>query len=128
MALGLYFGAQAAGAIALVMVGKRLAHGHLPSQFNRRHLLAALPAVVGGRAHAQHLTELAHGHLASALGNVLGWPKMTKAFLKCQALAGQAQRLDLERLIIFTPFVGRRPACFACHDRRNIRPSSIRHL
>ncbi len=88
VAVGLHFHAQPAGAVALAVVGKGFAHGHLPGRFNGRHLLAALPGVVRSRGHAQHLAELAHGHLGLALGNVLvgahrvGWPKMTKAFFK----------------------------------------------
>ena len=44
------------------------------------------------------------------------------------ALAGQAQGLHLKRLAVFTPFVRRRPAGFSCHNRRDIRPSSVRHF
>jgi hypothetical protein len=46
-----------------------------------------VPRIVRAGCHAQHLVELAYGHLASSLGNKVvvgthrvGWPKITKAF------------------------------------------------
>ena len=47
--------------------------------------------------------------------------------LPAAALAGQAPRRRLERLVVFTPLVGRRPADFGCHNSRNRRPASVRH-
>jgi hypothetical protein len=46
--------------------------------------------------------------------------------LRAEALAGQAQRPGIERLVVFTPFVRRRPVDFGCHNRRNISPFSVR--
>ncbi|MET4076566.1 hypothetical protein ABIB44_003841 [Hymenobacter sp. UYCo722] len=42
--------------------------------------------------------------------------------------AGQTKGLGLNSLVIFTPFVRRRSAEFACRNRRNIRSSSVRHF
>ncbi|GAB3244320.1 hypothetical protein GCM10027346_41890 [Hymenobacter seoulensis] len=82
MTLGLHFGAQPPSAVALAVVGKCFAHGHLPGRLYCPHLLEALPGVVRSWGHAQHLAELAHGHLGSALRDVLvgahrvGWPSL----------------------------------------------------
>ncbi len=82
MALGLHFGAQPARAVALAVVSKRAVHGYLPARLNGRQLPTALPGIVRGRGHAQHLAELTHRHLTGPLANVLvgahrvGWLKM----------------------------------------------------
>ena len=102
MALGLHFRPQSTRAVALAVVRKRFAHRYLPGGL--KHCLVPLPVprVIRAGGHAQHLAELAHGHLAGSLGNVLvgahrvGWPKMTKAFFKmsssCSARFSRARR------------------------------------
>jgi hypothetical protein len=88
VALGLHLDPQPARAIPLAVVRKRFAHRHLPSRLGSGCLSEMLPGIVGGRSHAQHLAALTHGHLARPLGNVsigahqVGWPKMTKSFIK----------------------------------------------
>jgi hypothetical protein len=89
---GLHFGPHPARAVALAVVSKIFAYGHLSGRFDHWHLLAALPGVVGGRGYAQHLAEMTYRHLAGPPGDVLvnarevGWPSLrfrqalTKAF------------------------------------------------
>ena len=45
---------QPARAVALAVIGKRFAYGHLSGRLNVRLLVAALPGVVRGWCHAQH--------------------------------------------------------------------------
>ena len=102
VAFGLHFRPQPAGAVALAVVDKGFAYRHLPGRLDRRLLSAAVPNVVRGRGHAQHLAEPADRHVGSALRDVLvgahrvGWPKMTKAFFKisssCSARFRRARR------------------------------------
>ena len=56
-------------AIPLGVVHKNFVHCYLPGQFGRR--LGVLRGAICCRRYALHLAELAHGHLAGALGNVL---------------------------------------------------------
>jgi hypothetical protein len=93
VAFGLHFGAESAHAIALAVPAKSFAYGHLPGWLDQWRLLAALPRIIGGWGHAQHLAELAYRCLADPLSDVatgahgVGGPKMTKAFLECRVPA-----------------------------------------
>ena len=52
VALGLHFGAEPAGAVALTVVEKHFAHGDLLGRIGCQQLLAALPGIVRSRGHA----------------------------------------------------------------------------
>ena len=88
MALCLHFGPQPTRPIALAVVRKRLAHHDLLGWFGRRYPPTAMPSAIRGWGHPQYLPELAHGQVPRPLSDVLtgahgvGWPKMTKAFIK----------------------------------------------
>ena len=74
MALGLHFGAQPAGTVALAVICKGLAHGYLPSRLYCPHLLVALPGTVRAKHDAQDMADLTHGHVARPLGDILTGP------------------------------------------------------
>ncbi|HEX8658755.1 MAG TPA: hypothetical protein VF690_14520 [Hymenobacter sp.] len=71
VALGLHLGTQPARAVTLAVLRKRFAHRDLPSRLGNGLLAGAPLSVIRGRCHAQHLAELAHGHVGLALGDVL---------------------------------------------------------
>ncbi|MCB2380418.1 hypothetical protein LGH70_22690 [Hymenobacter sp. BT635] len=70
VAVGLHFRPQPAGAVALAVVGKSFAHGHLPRRSDHWLLPAVTLGVIRSRGHAQRLAELAYVHLGGALGNI----------------------------------------------------------
>ena len=77
-----HFYAQPTRAVALTVIGKRFAHGYLPSRRGRRLSTAARPGVIRGRGQAQHEAELAHRQVGNPLGDGLvsahrvGWPSL----------------------------------------------------
>lgn len=87
---------QPTRAITLAVARKRFANRDLIGRLGNGLLAGAPLGIIRSRGHAQYLAELAHGHLAGTLGNVLAgihrsdWPKMTKAFFKCLAPARPA--------------------------------------
>ena len=89
---GACFRARPAGAVALAVPRKRLAHGHFSGWLRGRLALLSVLGIASDGRHVQGVAGLAHGHLRLALGEVLigahrvGWPKMTKAFLTYRAL------------------------------------------
>ena len=63
-------GPQPAGAVVLAVMNKSLVHCPLLTQLGNGPLAGALPSVVSGRSHVQHMAKLAHEHMSSALGDV----------------------------------------------------------
>lgn len=50
--------------------------------------------------------------------------QLLRSGLSAAAFERKAQGLRPKRLVVITPFVGRRPAEFGCYNIRNIQPSS----
>jgi hypothetical protein len=117
VALGAQLGLQAARAVASGVGGKGPHHRRFDSGPLSRRPLPDLPGIIGARAGPEYRIEPPHRLLVLAGSEVgvdahgVGWPKMTKAFLKNTHLLRQAfirrpQRAHLRivRPLRTTPF------------------------